>query len=46
MHEAFGKGLIMLNLATFLLKLYAKLNFLLKSQKIKPLCAFAVNISG
>jgi hypothetical protein len=44
--KAFGKDLIMLNLATFLLKLYAKLNFLLKNQQIKHLCALAVNISG
>jgi hypothetical protein len=29
-----------------LLRLYAKLNFLLKNQKNKHLCDFAVNISG
>jgi hypothetical protein len=41
MHKAFGKGLIMLSLALFLLKLCAKLNLALKNEKIKHPCAFA-----
>jgi hypothetical protein len=39
--KVFGKDLIMLKLATFLLELFAEQNFLLKNQKIKHLCAFA-----
>jgi hypothetical protein len=49
MHKAFGKGLIMLSLALFLLKLCAKLNLALKNEKNQAslrLCDLAVNISG